>query len=128
MGSFLNTANNWALTKEKWYKVIKEIQDINNSENELSIPIIYGVDQIHGATYTAGATMFPQQIGQAASRNAALVEQGAAITAYETRASDICAFHQYWILNGSEVFKNVGIFWRGSLSNFRSWYSYGRWL
>jgi beta-glucosidase len=89
VGSFLNTANNRALTRQKWYEVINEIQNINKAENELNIPIIYGVDQIHGATYTAGATMFPQQIAQAASRNPELVEKGAAITAYETRASGI---------------------------------------
>ncbi|WP_417884551.1 glycoside hydrolase family 3 N-terminal domain-containing protein [Zunongwangia sp.] len=89
VGSFLNTANNRALTPKKWYEVIKEIQDINKDETKLGIPIIYGVDQIHGATYTAGATMFPQQIAQGASRNPELVEKGAAITAYETRASGI---------------------------------------
>lgn len=89
VGSFLNTANNRALPKEKWYQVIKEIQDINKAETRLGIPVIYGVDMIHGATYTAGATMFPQQIGQAASRNPELVQRGAEITAYETRASGI---------------------------------------
>ena len=89
IGSILNTANNRALTKEKWYDIIKEIQDINKAETRLGIPIIYGVDMIHGATYTAGATMFPQQIGQAASRNPRLVQRGAEITAYETRASSI---------------------------------------
>jgi beta-glucosidase len=89
VGSFLNTANNRALPKEKWYEVIKELQDINKAETKMGIPIIYGVDMIHGATYTAGATMFPQQIGQAASRNPELVQRGAEITAYETRASAI---------------------------------------
>lgn len=89
IGSFLNTANNRALTKEKWYSIISEIQETNAKESRLNIPIIYGVDEIHGATYTAGATMFPQQIAQAASRNPPLVEKGAEITAYETRASGI---------------------------------------
>lgn len=89
VGSFLNTANNRALTREKWYEVIKEVQDINKAETRLGIPVIYGVDEIHGATYTVGATMFPQQIGQAASRNPAMVKRGAEITAYETRASGI---------------------------------------
>ena len=89
VGSFLNTANNRALPKEKWYEVIKELQDINKAETRLGIPVVYGVDMIHGATYTAGATMFPQQIGQAASRNPELVQHGAEITAYETRASGI---------------------------------------
>ena len=89
VGSFLNTANNRARTPEQWYKIINEIQQTNIRESRLDIPIIYGVDEIHGATYTVGATMFPQQIAQAASRNPELVEQGAAITAYETRASGI---------------------------------------
>lgn len=89
VGSFLNTANNRAFTKEEWYAVISGIQELNSKESRLNIPIIYGVDEIHGATYTAGATMFPQQIGQAASRNVELVERAAQITAYETRASGI---------------------------------------
>ena len=89
VGSFLNTANNRALTTEHWYRIINQIQETNKEENRLGLPIIYGVDEIHGATYTVGATMFPQQIAQAASRNPELVEQGAAITAYETRASGI---------------------------------------
>ena len=89
VGSFLNTANNRALTRQKWYAIIKRIQEINAEENDLEIPIIYGVDEIHGATYTVGATMFPQQIAQGASRNPKLVERGAEITAYETRASGI---------------------------------------
>ncbi|MDT0642784.1 glycoside hydrolase family 3 N-terminal domain-containing protein [Zunongwangia sp. F363] len=89
VGSFLNTANNRALPREKWYSIISKIQEINSEETRLDIPIIYGVDEIHGATYTAGATMFPQQIAQGASRNPQLVQRGAEITAYETRASGI---------------------------------------
>ncbi|MHA6248883.1 glycoside hydrolase family 3 N-terminal domain-containing protein [Pontibacter sp. CAU 1760] len=89
IGSVLNTANNRALTPQKWYSIISEIQQVAMKDTRLGIPVIYGVDQIHGATYTAGATMFPQQINQAASRNRALVKRGAEITAYETRASSI---------------------------------------
>lgn len=89
IGSVLNTANNRALTTQKWYDIISEIQKTSIQLNSHKVPVIYGVDEIHGATYTAGATMFPQQIAQAASRNLALIEKGAAITAYETRASNI---------------------------------------
>lgn len=89
IGSVLNTANNRALTTKKWFEIISEIQKTSLKLNAHKIPVIYGVDQIHGATYTAGATMFPQQIAQAASRNLKLIEQGASITAYETRASNI---------------------------------------
>jgi beta-glucosidase len=89
IGSVLNTANNRARTPQVWYQLISQIQEVAMKQTRLKIPIIYGVDEIHGATYTVGATMFPQQIGQAASRNRELVRRGAEITAYETRASSI---------------------------------------
>src|SRR5690606_40383501 len=56
VGSFLNTANNRALTTEHWYRIINQIQQTNIEETKLDIPIIYGVDEIHWATYTVGAT------------------------------------------------------------------------
>ncbi|WP_207423305.1 glycoside hydrolase family 3 N-terminal domain-containing protein [Desertivirga brevis] len=87
VGSVLNTANNRARTPEVWNNIISRIQQANKTG--LKIPVIYGVDAIHGATYTAGATMFPQQIAMAATRNRDLVLKGAEITAYETRASSI---------------------------------------
>ena len=89
IGSILNTANNRALTPEKWYSIISQVQEVAMNSTRLKIPVIFGVDEIHGATYTDGATMFPQQIAQAASRNRELVRRGAEITAYETRASSI---------------------------------------
>jgi beta-glucosidase len=87
VGSVLNTANNRARTREVWYQIINKIQE--TGKGRLNIPVLYGIDAIHGATYTADATMFPQQIGQAATRNRDLVYKGAEITAYETRASAI---------------------------------------
>ncbi|WP_020212978.1 glycoside hydrolase family 3 N-terminal domain-containing protein [Flavobacterium rivuli] len=89
IGSVLNAAGNKALTPQKWFEVISEIQKTSLKTDRNKIPVIYGVDEIHGATYTVGATMFPQQIAQAAARNPKMTEQGAAITAYETRASNI---------------------------------------
>lgn len=89
LGSVLNTANNRARTVEKWHEIISQLQDVATKETRLKIPVIYGVDAIHGTTYTAGATFFPQQIGQAATWNRAIVKKGAEICAYETRASSI---------------------------------------
>ena len=89
LGSVLNTANNRARTPEKWHEIISQLQEVATKETRLKIPIIYGVDAIHGTTYTAGATFFPQQIGQAATWNRAIVKKGAEICAYETRASSI---------------------------------------
>lgn len=87
VGSILNTANNRARTVEVWHQLINKIQE--TGKGRLNIPVLYGIDAVHGTTYTAGATMFPQQIGQAATRNRSLVYKGAEITAYETRASGI---------------------------------------
>lgn len=89
VGSVLNTSNNRARTPQVWYNIIRKIQNVAMKQTPNKIPVIYGVDEIHGATYTVGATMFPQQIGQAATFNRALVKNGASITAYETRASSI---------------------------------------
>lgn len=89
IGSVLNTPNNRARTVQEWHSLISEMQDMAMNETRLGIPIIYGVDAIHGATYTAGATFFPQQIGQAATWSRELVRRGGEITAYETRASSI---------------------------------------
>ncbi|WP_274971946.1 glycoside hydrolase family 3 N-terminal domain-containing protein, partial [Zunongwangia profunda] len=53
IGSVLNTANNRALTPQKWYSLISQIQE-TALKDRLEIPVLYGVDMIHGATYTVG--------------------------------------------------------------------------
>lgn len=87
VGSVLNTPRGEAQTPETWYEIINGIQEA--SMEYLKIPDIYGVDQNHGTTYTAGGTLFPQEINMAASFNRELVREGARICAYETRASNI---------------------------------------
>ena len=89
IGSVLNTTNNYALKPERWYEIISQIQEAAINQTRLKIPVIYGVDAIHGATYTDGATIFPQQIAMAATFNPQLVHQMASVTAYETKASGI---------------------------------------
>ena len=89
VGSVLNTINNTAQTPETWYNSISVIQQYAMDSNTLKIPIIYGIDAIHGTTYTDGATMFPQQITTAASWNPKNAYNMAMVSAYETRASSI---------------------------------------
>ena len=87
VGSILNApAGTVAQTPETWYGIMKTIQE--KSMKEIGIPCVYGLDQNHGTTYTLGGTMFPQNLNVAASFNADLAETAAAITAYETRASN----------------------------------------
>ncbi|MDH7447939.1 glycoside hydrolase family 3 N-terminal domain-containing protein [Aquimarina sp. 2201CG14-23] len=87
VGSILNTPG-VPLSKEDWYKTIKIFQD-EAAKTPRQIPIIYGIDAIHGVNYTIGATLFPQQIGLAATFNKSLVKEVAKVSAYETRASSI---------------------------------------
>ncbi len=52
----------------------------------LKIPIIYGIDAVHGNNNFYGATIFPHNIGMGCTRDTALVEKCAAATAMEVRA------------------------------------------
>ncbi len=87
VGSILNVPNGIAQTPVKWQEIIRRIQQ--KSLEWIGIPCIYGVDQIHGTTYTLGGTLFPQGVNMGATFNRSLVRQGAKISAYETRACSI---------------------------------------
>jgi beta-glucosidase len=87
VGSILNTTAH-ALSVETWRQIQTEIQDeVKNTR--LKIPVIYGLDGIHGQTYTLNATLFPQSIAMAATRDPELVAAAAKITAKELRASGV---------------------------------------
>lgn len=90
VGSVLNCGCGFhALSRKRWLELIDSIQEANTRYTSHGIPVLYGIDAIHGANYTLGSTLFPQQIGQAATWNPDLVKAAAQITAYETRASGI---------------------------------------
>lgn len=88
LGSILNVYD-VALTLDEWQTLITQIQDIATKETRLGIPVIYGMDAIHGAGFVREATLFPQSIAMAATRNPELVKRSAEITAYEMRAAGI---------------------------------------
>lgn len=83
VGSLLNCIK--AYTPEKWQQLITQIQ-AEAQKSRLKIPIIYGTDAVHGVGFMKGATLFPHNIGMAASRNNQLVAQASHITAVEARA------------------------------------------
>ena len=58
-------------------------------KTRLAIPILYGVDSLHGHNNVLGAVIFPHHIGLGCTRNPALVEKIGHITAIETRATGI---------------------------------------
>ncbi|ELS01405.1 beta-glucosidase-like glycosyl hydrolase [Xenococcus sp. PCC 7305] len=88
VGSILNVHSS-ALTLGEWQQLITQIQNLATQETRTGIPILYGIDAIHGANYTLEATLFPQNLAIAATRNLSLARESAAITAYEMRASGI---------------------------------------
>lgn len=88
VGSILNKSDH-ALTAEQWREVITRIQDVATEETRLGVPIIYGIDAVHGANYLRGATIFPHNIGLAATFNTDLARKAGHITAKETRATGI---------------------------------------
>jgi beta-glucosidase len=87
VGSILNVSGH-AYDRKHWYEVISAIQ-AEAAQDRLKIPVIYGIDAIHGVTYTLGSTLFPQEIAMAATFNRQIAYQAGTITAYETRASYI---------------------------------------
>src|SRR5215813_1899180 len=87
VGEILNVSDA-ALTVEKGLEIISQIQTAAK-KTRLAIPVIYGIDSIHGANYVQGATLFPQEIGMAATWNPELMRQAAEIAAAETRAAGI---------------------------------------
>jgi beta-glucosidase len=58
-------------------------------KTRLKIPLLYGIDAVHGHNNVLGAVMFPHNIGLGATRNAKLVEEIGRITAKEVRATGI---------------------------------------
>jgi beta-glucosidase len=55
----------------------------------LQIPMIYGIDSVHGDNNLAGATLFPHNVGMGATRDPALAHREGVVTATETRATGI---------------------------------------
>lgn len=87
VGSVLNVGGD-AQTVKNWQGIITSIQQLALAER-LKIPVLYGIDAIHGNNYTLNSVLFPQQIAQAATFNPEMVRKATEVTAYETRASFI---------------------------------------
>lgn len=89
VGSVLNSPNVRARSPQWWNKAVEQMQTMTKEETRSQIPIIYGLDQIHGATYSAGSTMFPHEIALAATWQPSHARKMGEITAYETRACNV---------------------------------------
>ncbi|MFE2610806.1 glycoside hydrolase family 3 protein [Streptomyces mirabilis] len=75
-------------TPEAWAKMIDAFQ-LRAQATRFQIPLIYGVDAVHGHNNLTGATIMPHNIGIGAARDPQLAERTGAVTAAEVRATGI---------------------------------------
>jgi beta-glucosidase len=75
-------------TPEAWYDMVDAYQQAALA-TRLGIPILYGVDAVHGHNNVEGATIFPQNVGLGAANDPGLVEQVCSATALEMNATGV---------------------------------------
>jgi beta-glucosidase len=90
LGSVLSGGNSDPKTNslEDWTEMYDRYQT-HSAKTRLKIPILYGVDAVHGHSNVLTAVIFPHNVGLGATRDAALVEEIGRITAAEVRATGI---------------------------------------
>ncbi|KAJ9682505.1 hypothetical protein PVL29_018430 [Vitis rotundifolia] len=75
-------------TAEDWINMVNELQK-GSLSSRLGIPMIYGIDAVHGHNNVYNATIFPHNVGLGATRDPELVKRIGAATAIEVRATGI---------------------------------------
>ena len=72
----------WLEMADKYYNASIDDEDV-----EIAIPIIWGIDAVHGHANLKGSIIFPHNIGLGAMNNPDLIEQIASITAHDLTVS-----------------------------------------
>lgn len=94
LGSLLNGGGGWANKHrppnlpENWRTAVNEYQS-RALKTRLKIPLIYGIDAVHGNNNVNGAVIFPHNIGIGATHDPALAERAARVTAEEILGTGI---------------------------------------
>jgi beta-glucosidase len=81
-GNDFAPAKDWLALADAYYEA-----SMDTSKGGHAIPIIWGVDAVHGNNNIVGATIFPHNIGLGAARNPELIRRIGEITAIETRVT-----------------------------------------
>ena len=102
VGSFLNSPFSGAgglpgrdgesyssMSAEMFRTMVTTIQQTIMEEGGSGIPMVYGLDSVHGANYVREGTLFPQQINQAATFNREATQQAASVAAKDTKAAGV---------------------------------------
>jgi beta-glucosidase len=74
-------------TAQEWLALADAFHAANASRRGTAIPLLFGIDAVHGHNNVVGATLFPHNIGLGATRDPALVGRIAEITARELRVT-----------------------------------------
>jgi len=75
-------------TATQWADMVDDFQGYA-LRSRLGVPLIYGVDAVHGHNNVQGAALFPHHIGMGATRDAALVQQAEDVTRQEVLGTGI---------------------------------------
>jgi beta-glucosidase len=91
LGSILSGGNSDPAsgnTAQDWLNFVNEFKE-QAMQTRLKIPLLYGIDAVHGHNHIDGAVIFPHNIGLGAAHNPKLVEQAGRITAEELASTGI---------------------------------------
>jgi beta-glucosidase len=89
IGSVLSGGGSLPSNTPKDWRDLVESFERRATETRLGIPLLYGVDAVHGHGHIAGATIFPHNIGLGAANDPALMEKIGRVTAEELMVSGI---------------------------------------
>lgn len=91
IGSIMNVGGSGPFenaSSAHWAQMVDNFQK-SALDSRLGIPLLYGIDAVHGNNNVYGATIFPHNVGLGATRDAELAERIGVATALEVRASGI---------------------------------------
>jgi len=89
IGSVLSGGNSSGFYSLADWTGVAKSYEVEAVKSPLGIPLIFGVDSVHGFGHVNGATIFPHNIGLGATRDPELVRQIGQVTAEEMRAAGI---------------------------------------
>ena len=90
-GGNSDPGNDYHATAAQWVALADELYraSMDTSGGHNAIPLLFGIDAVHGHNNLVGATLFPHNIGLGATRNPELMREIAAATAAELRATGL---------------------------------------
>jgi beta-glucosidase len=81
-GKYNATPAEWLALADAMYAA-----SMDTSGGGKAIPVLFGIDAVHGQSNIVGATIFPHNVGLGAARNPDLIREIGRVTALETRAT-----------------------------------------